>query len=43
MEDRSANVTAPSWRAGVLPPSLLTFLFEFCAAQSRVILAIQRF
>ena len=37
------RLTVPTWRDGELPPFLLTILFVFCAAQSRVIPAIWRF
>ena len=37
------RLTVPTWRAGKLPPFLLTILFVCCAAESRVIPAIRRF
>ena len=42
MEGSSANLTAPSWRAGELPLFLLTISFEYCLALSRAMLAIRR-
>ena len=43
VEVLSANLTAPSSRVWELPLFLLTMLFEYYAALSRVTLAIRRF